>query len=135
MVAVRPCAPGEVQHTTQTCSACAMSTYSFNSSASFCDSCPSNANCSGGSNLIPTKQFWHSAANSDFIVPCPNNNACNGDRNALLACKNASYVAQSGQTPVILLLLLVSVLLPLHLDTRVPVVPLDTALFCFLIIA
>ena len=82
-----------------------MSTYSFNSSASFCDSCPPNANCSGGSNLIPTKQFWHSAANSDFIVPCPNNNACNGDRNALLACKSTTYVAQAGNTPVSLPLL------------------------------
>lgn len=97
---MRACAAGEVQTNPETCTACPASSYSFNTSHTSCDACPPNANCTGGANLIPAKQYWHSSPDSDYIIQCPNNYACLGDRNQLLSCKNASYALQAGDAPV-----------------------------------
>ena len=100
LVSVRACATGEVQTSPEMCSACPASSFSFNSSHTACNICPSNANCSGGANLVPLSQYWHSFPSSDYIIQCPNNNACLGDRNALLQCKNASYMLEAGSASV-----------------------------------
>ena len=100
VVDVRPCVTSEYQQTSAMCFECSASTYSFDSSNSSCDSCPANANCTAGANLFPQVQFWHSAADSDWMVSCPNGNACTGDRDELLRCKKALYAAEATQTLV-----------------------------------
>lgn len=100
LVSVRQCTTGEVQTSPELCSACPASSFSFNSSQTACNICPANANCSGGANLVPLSQYWHSSPSSDHIISCPNNYACQGDRNALMLCKNASYMLQAGAAPV-----------------------------------
>lgn len=100
LVTVRNCTTGEVQISATICSACPASSFSFNSSNTACNICPANANCSGGANLVPLSQYWHSSHSSDHVISCPNNNACLGSRDELLQCKNASYMLKSGLTPV-----------------------------------
>ena len=44
--------------------------------------------------------YWHSAPDSDWIVPCPNSEACQGNSDELLRCKKASYDAAANQIVV-----------------------------------
>lgn len=57
-------------------------------------------NCTGGPNLVPEEQYWHSASNSDYIIRCPNGDACRGNRSQLLSCKRAAYMQLAGEEPV-----------------------------------
>ncbi|KAL0044981.1 hypothetical protein WJX82_004122 [Trebouxia sp. C0006] len=97
LVQLRKCVIGEVEATPETCVACLANTYSLNSTDQSCYACPPNANCTGGADLVPLQQYWHSAPDSDFMVSCPNSNACKGDREELLSCKAAAYAIQAGQ--------------------------------------
>ncbi len=100
LVQLRKCVIGEVEATPETCVACLANTYSLNSTDQSCYACPPNANCTGGADLVPLQQYWHSAPDSDFMVSCPNSNACKGDREELLSCKAAAYAIQAGQPAV-----------------------------------
>ena len=100
LVQLRKCVIGEVEATPETCVACLANTYSLNSTDNSCYACPPNANCTGGADLVPLQQYWHSAPDSDFMVSCPNSNACKGDREELLSCKAAAYAIQAGQPAV-----------------------------------
>lgn len=100
LVAVRKCMPGEVKETPQTCSKCAPSSFSFDPSKDACNVCPANANCTGGANLVPEEQYWHSASDSDYIIQCPNGDACRGSRSELMSCKEAALMQQAGEEPV-----------------------------------
>ena len=91
LVHVRTCTAGEVQARPELCQLCGPATYSFNSSALVCNApCPANADCSGGSTLVPHYGYWHSAYNSEAMIACPNPSACRGDRGSLLACQDRS---------------------------------------------
>ena len=82
---------GEVQPRPELCQLCAPATYSFNPTAPTCNApCPANADCFGGSTLVPHTGYWHSAYTSEAMDACPNPSACQGDRGALLACQDSS---------------------------------------------
>ena len=77
-VQVRACRPGEVVGSQgNVCDPCPAGQYSFDTTSSACnDSCPLNAKCSMGAQLVPSEGFWHSAANATLIHACPNQAAC-----------------------------------------------------------
>lgn len=97
LVEVRKCMAGEVKQTPQTCSRCAASSFSFDPNKHVCNVCPLNANCTGGADLIPEEQYWHSASDSDNIIRCPNGDACRGNRSELLSCKRAADTQEPGE--------------------------------------
>lgn len=44
-----------------------------------------------GATLVPQQGYWHSAPDSDHILPCPNSKACQGNTAFLLTCQNSTY--------------------------------------------
>ena len=44
--------------------------------AAQCQSCPNNANCAGGDNIVPIKDYWRKNENSTLMVACPIEDVC-----------------------------------------------------------
>jgi len=99
-ITVRACIPGEIAPIAVLCQACPTAQYSFNPSDTTCSLCPDKATCHGGATLVPTEGYWHSAADSNYIVLCPNSEACQGNRSKLLDCQNAHYSFLGGSKQV-----------------------------------
>ena len=89
-IQVQPCSLGLIKDTAETCKVCGNSTFSLDPANTYCDPCPSGAQCFGGDAFIPPAQHWHSSPNSTNIVSCPNPGACEGNRSHLLSCKQVS---------------------------------------------
>ncbi len=96
---VRTCLPGEVRNQEgNECNPCSdPRQYTFSSSATRCELCPDNANCTDGmykrpspnamsvqppvgAILVPQPGFWHSSPRSSQIHRCPNPAACDPAR-------------------------------------------------------
>ena len=67
----RHCNPGEnYENTSNTCSICVKTRYSFNPFNNGCKLCPPNAECRGGMNVSLEFGFWRSSNFSDNIYKC-----------------------------------------------------------------
>ncbi len=90
-IQIQPCSVGHVTDEYNTsCTVCGNSTFSLDPNKTFCDACPSPAQCFGNDVFIPPEQHWHSSPNSTTILSCPNPGACGGNRTHLLNCKLVS---------------------------------------------
>ncbi len=90
-IQVQPCSVGHITDVYNTsCTVCGNFTFSLDPSKTFCDECPSPAQCFGDDVFIPPEQHWHSSPNSTTILSCPNPGACGGNRTHLLDCKLVS---------------------------------------------
>lgn len=67
---IRSCIRGEVAPTPITCQPCQEGYFSFDPHAVVCDSCPANANCTGGNAIVPVPGYWRSSASSNQVHRC-----------------------------------------------------------------
>lgn len=71
------CVLGEVKTSwSRFCWPCPMNMYSLNVANQICDPCPANANCTGRSVLLPTKDYWHSHMYSTQMHKCAKAGVC-----------------------------------------------------------
>lgn len=74
---LRPCPPGSAPKTTSTaeiCIECPFNTYSFDGLE--CQTCPSGATCTGGSDISSRQNWWRSSNYSSEFYSCLSPNIC-----------------------------------------------------------
>ena len=77
-VYLRSCLQGEIIKQSGKCERCEKGRYSLDTKDLRCETCPSGADCHGGSVMTPQAGFWRIDYNSTVFEECPNQNACLG---------------------------------------------------------
>lgn len=68
---IRDCIPGEIYANNMTeCYACPQGKYSFTTMDIFCNDCPIEANCNGGTLFIVKPGYWRPSLSSDDLYSC-----------------------------------------------------------------
>lgn len=91
----RMCKRGEIYLNLQ-CILCESFVYSLDDSPTVskkesCDICPLNADCPGGSLIIPHKNYWRLNENSTIILPCVSIYSCPPQYDYYVIDNNSSY--------------------------------------------
>ncbi|KAG2428920.1 hypothetical protein HXX76_011164 [Chlamydomonas incerta] len=84
LVYVRPCTIGEFLDPTtkDMCIGCPLGTYNMMPSATQCETCPDNTNCTApeeGAMMLPDDGYWQSNLYSEQVLECPNPDSCTYD--------------------------------------------------------
>lgn len=78
-VQMRECRFGEVQPiNSNRCTMCPRNKYSWDPNEQVCHDCPANADCPGGSEVIPLAGYWRSGNTSTDMHACPRPQSCLG---------------------------------------------------------
>ena len=99
----RPCIQGEILTSFDTCFICPLHSYSLENpmlienNKLFCKKCDPNANCPGGSFIIPKFGYWRFSEKSSIIWECPLSSTClvGPDSFTDLNSINMSWILQS----------------------------------------
>jgi len=78
-VELRYCEAGEIQTSDNACLECDEGTYSLDLNATYCISCPSEAECLGGADIYPVEGYWRSSEDNDNFFECLLEAACLGN--------------------------------------------------------
>jgi hypothetical protein len=91
-VSLRYCESGEILTEANQCLVCSSGQYSLADNSTLCSSCPSAADCLGGSQMYPKSGYWRSSNSTDVFFSCLLKSACLGSDNFT----NSTGVCQEG---------------------------------------